>query len=488
MRSRPTAPQIGEALGGWRLEGWWAGEANGARRRDRLVGRLGIPLHGLDADLLPRATVESMDARLWSLAAGARSSEPPADPAPAPCPAGAAEPVTVACDPAVRERLRFLLWMRRLQTAPAPARASTSGDGRPVNRGRMLLVDVIDAAGAEIADVEARASLLRSAGAAVHTVAVVPEGHEPPADAATATLSEIRTDRQGVPARVRERAIAFAPDRLVIAGSDAAGGGAIARALAGAVPVHHWPTGWASRPGWREALRFPRRRVPGLFAIAGRAADTGVDPVDDVLAGCACTIAIGPAAGSVSGMATTCWRRRRSPRVPGRVFSMPSPPSRRTATGSISSSSPSRTRDWSPRPRPSASAIAFTSPAARRARPKWAWWAQASAAVLAGEGAVTGGLVLRGLISGCPLVAAAPSGPAARIGAWLVREGCAPWNTRADELSATLERVLERGPSVDDAVTRGRAIAARFDDAALLARLAAVLSARPGSVSKREAA
>ncbi|MBI1795514.1 MAG: hypothetical protein HY076_06605 [Candidatus Eisenbacteria bacterium] len=143
--------EIGAALAGRHLEGWWAGDAPGDRRRERLVGRIGVPLEALAADTLPRATLDQMDQRLWALAADhairealkamderdapvvtaappARppaSDEPPgfaaprvaaAPPAPAP-----AEPATMGCDPRVRERLRFLLWMRRLGSEGADA-------------------------------------------------------------------------------------------------------------------------------------------------------------------------------------------------------------------------------------------------------------------------------------------------------------------------------------------------------------------------------
>jgi hypothetical protein len=75
--------------------------------------------------LLPR--LEALDARLWTLLAPA----PPADPStpeettmPAAEAADAPEPVSLDSDPRVRERLRFLLWMRRVDAEgkkPVPA-------------------------------------------------------------------------------------------------------------------------------------------------------------------------------------------------------------------------------------------------------------------------------------------------------------------------------------------------------------------------------
>jgi hypothetical protein len=138
------APEaIRGALEGWHLEGWWAGGPD--RRREALTLRLGIHAGDLDVEPLPHATLEHLDARLWALAAGSPAAPVPPVPesieaAAGPASAGAlgetsdaaaapeAIPSTiltaaarergiVESNPRVRERLRFLLWARRLQGA-----------------------------------------------------------------------------------------------------------------------------------------------------------------------------------------------------------------------------------------------------------------------------------------------------------------------------------------------------------------------------------
>ena len=129
----PDAPAvIGEALAGVHLEGWWPKGGSEARRAAGIGGRLGIQFADLSLDsmLLPR--LEALDARLWTLVAPAPPAEVPATPTSPPIAAEAAEaseasePAHLDTDPQVRERLRFLLWMRRVEaegrkTAPAGA-------------------------------------------------------------------------------------------------------------------------------------------------------------------------------------------------------------------------------------------------------------------------------------------------------------------------------------------------------------------------------
>lgn len=135
------------ALEGWHLEGWWAGGSEPDRRRHALTQRLGIHAGPLDVETMPHATLEHLDARLWTLAAGnvagaapvapaARETAGAADAAGRPLAADALfatafpvvaedastilaasvrEQAIVASNPQVRERLRFLLWARRLQ-------------------------------------------------------------------------------------------------------------------------------------------------------------------------------------------------------------------------------------------------------------------------------------------------------------------------------------------------------------------------------------
>lgn len=137
----PDAPAVvGETLAGVHLEGWWPQGGSEARRAAGIGGRLGIQFADLSLDsmLLPR--LEALDARLWSLVA------PPAPPPetetpeavsaeePAADSTEAEEPVTLDSDARVRERLRFLLWMRRVEAegsrpvASGVATPGSSGD------------------------------------------------------------------------------------------------------------------------------------------------------------------------------------------------------------------------------------------------------------------------------------------------------------------------------------------------------------------------
>lgn len=136
-------PAVGEALAGVHLEGWWPRGGSEARRAAGIGGRLGIPFSDLDLDELLVPRLEALDARVWSLAApsaggaGAPTAEPAAAEdrrAPAagaetesapPALAGAEAEVPLAGDRRVRERLRFLLWMRRVESEAGGAAAAT---------------------------------------------------------------------------------------------------------------------------------------------------------------------------------------------------------------------------------------------------------------------------------------------------------------------------------------------------------------------------
>lgn len=153
---------IGDALAGWHLEGWWAGGARAGRRAVKMADRLAIHLCDLDLTATPEARLEALDARLrgresaptlsdeavvqerldaltrdavdQALTAGpgegATVTPPGAQAIPPP-------PVVLECDLQVRERLRFLLWMRRIQSdelraeIARPARVAPPGPARP---------------------------------------------------------------------------------------------------------------------------------------------------------------------------------------------------------------------------------------------------------------------------------------------------------------------------------------------------------------------
>jgi hypothetical protein len=117
--SAPTA--LGDALRGRAMEGWWAStERRRARGAEDAMGRLGIALNPLDLSDMPEATLEAMSTRVLVLrpAGPAQELAPITAPVPVFVPAlrpAVLEPIVLDCDLQVRQRLRFLAWMRRVQ-------------------------------------------------------------------------------------------------------------------------------------------------------------------------------------------------------------------------------------------------------------------------------------------------------------------------------------------------------------------------------------
>lgn len=111
--------------------------------------------------------------------------------------------------------------------------------------------------------------------------------------------------------------------------------------------------------------------------------------------------------------------------------------------------------------------VHFVGPAPREAEA--AWLQTASVALLAGEQAISAGIVLRALTSGCPLL---PVGEeAGPLAGWLLARGLAPFaGADGDLLGDALEAVLTAGPRIDLLRSRGRAVGERYTLAALTER------------------
>jgi hypothetical protein len=118
----PLAPAgIGDALRGRAMEGWWAGtDRRAASAADLATARFGIVFHGLDLSDFPYPSLDVLAGRVVAL----RPPGPLPEPAPItahalyrkpPVPSSALEPIVLDCDLQVRQRLRFLAWMRRVQ-------------------------------------------------------------------------------------------------------------------------------------------------------------------------------------------------------------------------------------------------------------------------------------------------------------------------------------------------------------------------------------
>ena len=118
----PHSPaEIGDALRGRAMEGWWAGtDRRAAAGSDLATARFGIVFHGLDISDLSEPTLEVLVERVADL----RPSGPAPETAPitahavprAPGARGAPlAPIVLDCDLQVRQRLRALAWARRAQ-------------------------------------------------------------------------------------------------------------------------------------------------------------------------------------------------------------------------------------------------------------------------------------------------------------------------------------------------------------------------------------
>lgn len=120
----PQSPSaLGDALRGRAMEGWWA-DADGRAQKgaDAATARFGIVFHRLCLAAMPEPSLQALGERVSELR--------PSGPAPelAPITARALprmpvvvraplEPIVLDCDLQVRQRLRFLAWIRRVQAA-----------------------------------------------------------------------------------------------------------------------------------------------------------------------------------------------------------------------------------------------------------------------------------------------------------------------------------------------------------------------------------
>ena len=129
----PHAPAaIGDAVRGRAMEGWWAGtDRRAATAADLATARFGIVFNGLDLSEMSDASLEVMAERVIALRPPGPAPEAApitarAVPRKPPMPPMAQEPIVLDCDLQVRQRLRFLAWMRRVRGPEPPSRGSGS--------------------------------------------------------------------------------------------------------------------------------------------------------------------------------------------------------------------------------------------------------------------------------------------------------------------------------------------------------------------------
>lgn len=118
----PSSPrEIGSTLAGRVMDGWWAG-GPGPRSAaaSRLEERIGIALSSIELLRSEEDSLEALRGRFVARPAPGASRQIPSTSglerlAPAAEPPLPRAPVVLDCDLQVRERLRFLVWMRRVQ-------------------------------------------------------------------------------------------------------------------------------------------------------------------------------------------------------------------------------------------------------------------------------------------------------------------------------------------------------------------------------------
>jgi hypothetical protein len=116
--------------------------------------------------------------------------------------------------------------------------------------------------------------------------------------------------------------------------------------------------------------------------------------------------------------------------------------------------------------------VHFAGPAPRRA--EYAWYRSASAALVSGDGALSGGTVLRLLASGCPIVPVGEGVAVRQLGTWLEARGCAAV-TGSDPAARALERAIERGGTVERAIEHGQRLALGHEVESFAPRVAQAL-------------
>lgn len=356
-------------------------------------------------------------------------------------------------------------------------RPDAHGTGsRAVSRAvtRLLLIEDLDALGADLVDCQHKAEWLEARGAKVTWRAVARAGDPAPGADAGRKARHLVT-REGAAEELRALAAREDWDSVLLA-SAFQGGGPLARWLPGG--ARWWPTGLPGPSAVFHPLARLARRVAPEAELA---------PIEGLGGSGESWLAGAAVNGRPSQAGLPLWD--------GEIVLAPEGLGGRAGMETLSAFA-AMTEDWS-----GVDLVAWSHPAAevvQRARAlgaemrvhqvgppprpaEWAWWGQASAALLSGEGRLSIGVVLRALASGCPLLWVAPRGAAGALAAWMNQRGCA--RVVAAEPAAVadgLAALLEREDAVEAMIERGRAVAAQHDPHALIARVAPALSvARP---------
>ena len=314
---------------------------------------------------------------------------------------------------------------------------------------RVLLFEQLDATGASPADARARAHVLREAGSNVRLVVLRSEDSEDLQHGIEEHRPQpgIELVSGGDPARVAAACAQQSRADLVLWASAAPGGGAQARAvLPGA--TWWWPTGLAANSAPIGPLHSLDISLDAEMQLRPR-----LSLWDGPYA-----LAASPLAGTDARMAFASFARAVS---------------ERDDLDLVVLDHPSDALDALAREAGVVQRVHCVGAPPREAEVAWL---QNARATLVGLGSpVSGGLVLRALAAGCPLLALGEdSAPLAR---WLEARGlsCGPTGS-ARAVSAALEAALQRSDAVEQAIARGRELARACDLDALAERCAPAIA------------
>lgn len=328
-----------------------------------------------------------------------------------------------------------------------------------------MLIECLDAAGSSPDDARARLAALDACGLTSRAVVINPDGPAAvaaPGGRGTGRIVSLPGDASAP--RALRAECARAPATLTVIASAVAGGGFVAKSLPEDADLCWWPS---AVPAERASAPSPASRaLPGL----------AFDPLD------AAVIDL-PRGG-----------RARPPLWDGDYLLAPVPlagdagrealeafaaaAAEWSATDLVVLSDPQDEYERIARRLGVGMRVHFAGRAPCDA--EVAWLSGASAIVLASDGPIAAGLVLRALVCGSPVLPAGAGAAGAGIRDWLVAHGCAcaPLAPGTQALALAIERVLERGPDVALVIENGRAESDRRRPAPFATRLSPLLAAR----------
>jgi len=322
---------------------------------------------------------------------------------------------------------------------------------------RALLVEDLDAVGSAACDAETHAAALRAAGWTVHTTIVGPAAEG--ADAALAPPGPQPLTRDASLGAGLADAVRRARADAVFVASAAPGGGDVGARLRDAARAWWWPTAFTVSPdasGALESLPGDARLDPTALAVAevprgGR----GLLPLWDG----DFVLSPGPLQGDAGRIALEAFARLDD---------------EWSAVDFVVLAHPDAEFESTARRLGVGARVHFAGPATRGA--EHAWLNSTSALLLGGNAPLSGGLVLRALACGAPLLPCGANGVPGAVRERVSFLGCAPLAAHTlDEAARALTRALSRDVLTEQSRNAGRRVAAEFGADTLAARAIACL-------------